>query len=66
MHERVEQVGAIGAYLATVNLLLAIFNILPGFPLDGGRVLRSIAWRRSAKWLRTLAIRIGVLIGFVR
>ena len=66
MHERVEQVGAIGAYLATVNLLLAIFNILPGFPLDGGRVLRSIAWRRTKSFRRAtrIADSVGEIFGY--
>lgn len=38
-------ITGVASYLAFINLLLAAFNLLPGFPLDGGRLFRSIIWR---------------------
>lgn len=53
--------AAILGYLAVTNTLLGLFNLLPGFPLDGGRVLRAIVWKLSGSMLR--ATRVATFVG---
>jgi Zn-dependent protease/CBS domain-containing protein len=53
--------------LAAINGVIFVFNMVPGFPLDGGRILRAIIWHRTGNVLRAtkIASRIGKGFAFV-
>ena len=54
-------------YLALLNLILAGFNLIPAFPLDGGRVLRSVlwGWKDNIRWATQLSSKIGGGFGII-
>ena len=63
----IEPIAAMAYWLAYINVALAIFNLIPGFPLDGGRVFRSILWRvtDNYKYSTRIATRVGQGVGYL-
>ncbi|HEQ98948.1 MAG TPA: CBS domain-containing protein [candidate division Zixibacteria bacterium] len=60
-------VGGVINYLGFINLVLAGFNLIPAFPLDGGRILRSILWatKKNLRKATSIASKIGSGFGFL-
>ncbi len=58
---------ALLSWLATINLFLLLFNLVPAFPLDGGRIARAVAWKLTGDRHRAtrIAARLGQLFGLV-
>ncbi|HUF30873.1 MAG TPA: site-2 protease family protein [Gemmatimonadaceae bacterium] len=60
--------GALLAYLASINIVLGIFNLVPAFPLDGGRILRAALWhkwknlRRATRTASSVGNAFGLLL----
>lgn len=61
-----EEYANVLGYLGVINIAIAIFNMLPGFPLDGGRVLRSILWGVKDNLVEATrtAARVGTLVAY--
>jgi len=65
-HAGVGPPTAVLGWLGFINISLALFNLIPGFPLDGGRILRAILWGRSGDANRAMmtAARVGQAVAF--
>ncbi len=64
---RMSPLATVLAWLGAINLVLGVFNLVPGFPLDGGRVVRAIAWRATGSYARATraAARGGQAVGWI-
>jgi Zn-dependent protease len=62
-----EAVRGVIKYLAWINGVLGVFNLVPAFPLDGGRILRSIlwGWKKDLRWATRVAAAMGAAFGLL-
>ena len=57
-------ITGIFSYLAWINLALGIFNLIPGFPLDGGRIFRALYWWKTGSLTRATRLAVDLGKGF--